>query len=193
LPGLVIGNVKLNLIGLLGHLLIAFLAVRGWQAFQRALRAGTSHLGDGSPVEPMDAERTGLGDLATLAFIASLGFMALEMVAGRLVTRHLGSSLYGWTSVIGVLLGGLSLGNFLGGKLADRIKSEKQASTLFLVASALVLYVLLSETPPRWLVRNPLGYLFRGEIAEPLAGGPDEFLHQPVFMFGYPWWFRVLW
>ena len=65
------------------------------------------------------------------------GFMALEMVAGRLVTRHLGSSIYGWTSVIGVLLAGLSLGNFLGGKIADFIKNEKQASWLFLAASIL--------------------------------------------------------
>ena len=62
-----------------------------------------------------------LTDLAVLSFVASLAFMALEMVAGRLVTRHLGSSIYGWTSVIGVLLGGLSLGNYLGGKVADRI------------------------------------------------------------------------
>ena len=49
----------------------------------------------------------------------SLAFMGFEMAPGRLVSRHLGSSIYGWTSVIGVLLGGLSLGNFLGGKLAD--------------------------------------------------------------------------
>ena len=66
-------------------------------------------------------------------------FMALEMVAGRLVTRHLGSSVYGWTSVIGVLLGGLSLGNFLGGKIADHVRRENQASWLFLVASVLKL------------------------------------------------------
>ena len=42
--------------------------------------------------------------LAALSFLASMTFMALEMVAGRMVTRHLGSSLYGWTSIIGVVL-----------------------------------------------------------------------------------------
>ena len=67
-----------------------------------------------------------------LAFVASLVFMSFEMVAGRLVQRYMGSSIYGWTSVIGVLLAGLSLGNFLGGKIADFVKSEKQASWLFL-------------------------------------------------------------
>ena len=70
--------------------------------------------------------RPKLADLAVLAFVASLAFMALEMVAGRLVTRHLGSSIYGWTSVIAVLLAGLSLGNFLGGKIADTSRTRSR-------------------------------------------------------------------
>ena len=82
-----------------------------------------------------------------LAFVASLAFMSFEMVAGRLVQRHLGSSIYGWTSVIGVLLAGLSLGNLLGGKIADFVKSEKQASWLFLAASILTLIVILAGHP----------------------------------------------
>jgi MFS family permease len=101
--------------------------------------------------EPIET-RTGLRDLAALAFVASLVFMALEMVAGRLVARHLGSSIYGWSSVIAVLLAGLSFGNFLGGKLADFIKNEKQASWLFLLASILILSVLVLETPPQWVL-----------------------------------------
>ncbi len=80
--------------------------------------------------------------------------MALEMVAGRLVTRHLGSSIYGWSSVIAVLLAGLSLGNLLGGKVADFIRNEQQASWLFLLASILTLSVIVMETPPyRFLVK----------------------------------------
>ena len=81
-------------------------------------------------------------------------FMALEMVAGRLVVRHLGSSIYGWSSVIAVLLAGLSMGNFLGGKVADFIKNEKQASWLFLLASILCLSVLVLETPPKWILHR---------------------------------------
>ena len=79
--------------------------------------------------------------------------MALEMVAGRLVQRHLGSSIYGWTSVIGVLLAGLSFGNFLGGKIADFVKNEKQASWLFLAASVLTL-TILSDGNPAAMVRG---------------------------------------
>ena len=86
-----------------------------------------------------------------LAFVASLVFMSFEMVAGRLVQRYMGSSIYGWTSVIGVLLAGLSLGNFLGGKIADFVKNEKQASWLFLAASVVTLIVIPLDTQPEFL------------------------------------------
>ncbi len=112
----------------------------------------------GKGKEPL-ATYTGLRDLAALAFVASLTFMALEMVAGRMVTRHLGSSIYGWSSVIAVLLAGLSLGNFLGGKIADFIHDERRASWLFLVASLLTLSVIFLETPPRFFATNVLGDL----------------------------------
>jgi len=53
-------------------------------------------------------------------FISSACIMVIELVAGRLIARHLGSSLYTWTSVIGVVLAGMALGNYVGGRLAGR-------------------------------------------------------------------------
>ena len=53
-----------------------------------------------------------------LAFFSSLCIMVLELVASRLVARHVGGSLIVWTSVIGIMLGGVCMGNFLGGRLA---------------------------------------------------------------------------
>ena len=47
--------------------------------------------------------------------------MTLELVSSRLVARHVGASLTVWTSVIGIILGGICLGNVLGGRLADRV------------------------------------------------------------------------
>ena len=40
----------------------------------------------------------------------------------RVVAKYFGNSLYTWTGVIGIVLGGISLGNYIGGKLADRFK-----------------------------------------------------------------------
>ncbi len=182
-------------LGLMGHALALILAVLAWKELREARAESLGAEADVAALEragEMPGGRVRLGDLALLSFIASLAFMAFEMVAGRLVQRHLGSSVYGWTSVIGVLLGGLSLGNYLGGKMADRIFSEKQASWLFLFASLLVATVLIAESPPSWLIRNPIGHYLQGEASQPLAGEEGAFLSQAIIMTGYPWWARVL-
>ena len=53
-------------------------------------------------------------------FLSSAALLVLEILAGRLLAPHIGVSLYTWTSIIGVILAGLSLGNWLGGIWADR-------------------------------------------------------------------------
>lgn len=61
--------------------------------------------------------------------------MALELVAGRLIAQYVGNSLYTWTSIIGVVLAGITIGNSLGGKLADRRAPSTYLGWLFLAAS----------------------------------------------------------
>jgi len=68
--------------------------------------------------------------------------MVVELVAGRLIARHLGSSLYTWTSIIAVILAGMSVGNVIGGKLADRWKPESILGWLFLSSSIIVVLTL---------------------------------------------------
>ena len=68
-------------------------------------------------------------------FITSACVMAMELVASRLISRTVGSSLYAWTSVIGVVLAGVTLGNFLGGYLADRPQRGRSVARLYLFAS----------------------------------------------------------
>ncbi len=67
-----------------------------------------------------------------IAFISSFCVMVIELVASRILAPHIGVSLYTWTSVIGVILAGIAIGNFSGGKIADKYPSP------------LVLVVLLS-------------------------------------------------
>src|SRR5512142_590022 len=55
-----------------------------------------------------------------IVFIASFCALVIELVAGRIVAPYVGVSLYTWTSVIGVVLAGISIGAFLGGRIADR-------------------------------------------------------------------------
>ncbi|MHC4573733.1 MAG: fused MFS/spermidine synthase [Planctomycetota bacterium] len=94
-------------------------------------------------------------------FLSSACIMVLELVAGRLIARHLGSSLYTWTSVIGVVLAGISIGNYLGGRIADRCSPRKALAVLFAVSSAtcvaiVVLNNLVGDWMLMWYLRWPL-------------------------------------
>lgn len=68
--------------------------------------------------------RRAFGDAATLLLTASLG-MVVEIAAGRLLAPHVGMSLYTWTAVIAVVVGGFSVGHLWGGRLADRLPERR--------------------------------------------------------------------
>jgi len=55
-----------------------------------------------------------------IVFIASFCTLVIELVAGRIMAPYVGVSLYTWTSIIGVVLAGISIGAYLGGRIADR-------------------------------------------------------------------------
>ncbi len=74
-----------------------------------------------------------------------MGVMIIGLVASRLVSKYFGSSLYTWTGIIGVVLGGISLGNYLGGRLADRFAARKIIAILLLSASLLCFLILLLD------------------------------------------------
>lgn len=80
--------------------------------------------------------------LYAIAFIASGCTLVIELVAGRLLAPYIGVSLYTWTSVIGVILAGISIGNFLGGRLADRYPGPSVLG-LTLVAASLTSFITL--------------------------------------------------
>ncbi len=79
-------------------------------------------------------------------FVSSVLLMILEIVAGRIIAPYVGVSLYTWSSVIGVVLGGLSLGNWLGGRWADRGAAEREVGIILLCSSAASIAVLLLLT-----------------------------------------------
>jgi spermidine synthase len=95
------------------------------------------------------ANRRLLAGYSATVFVSSALLLVLEIVAGRLVAPYVGVSLYTWTSIIGVILAGLSLGNWIGGVWADRGASGRSVGW---VLAAGGLYCLLSLT-----LLNPLG------------------------------------
>ena len=88
--------------------------------------------------------------LYVIVFLASACTLVLEIVAGRLLAPQLGVSIYTWTSIIGIVLAGISVGNYIGGRLADRFPPASTLGLTLLGASLLSFAVLalLPEVPP---------------------------------------------
>ncbi|MFC1943506.1 fused MFS/spermidine synthase [Chloroflexota bacterium] len=81
-----------------------------------------------------------------IAFISSFCVMVIELIAGRILAPHIGVSLYTWTSIIGVILAGIALGNYLGGKIADRRPSVLVLVAIFLVGGLATIAILPATT-----------------------------------------------
>jgi len=81
-----------------------------------------------------------------IAFISSFCVMVIELIAARLLAPYIGISLYTWTSVIGVILAGIALGNYLGGKVADRWPSPLVLAAMFFAGALLTIAILPATT-----------------------------------------------
>lgn len=65
-------------------------------------------------------------------FISGTSLMALEINASRILAPYFGTSLFVWTSIIGIVLLALSLGYYFGGKIADRFPEARMLFGLIL-------------------------------------------------------------
>lgn len=88
-------------------------------------------------------------------FLSGVCGMAIEMCAARLLAPYFGTSQVVWANLIGLILLYLSLGYFLGGRLADRYPSEF-ALTLLLLCAAVSMALIPLISPPI-LQRGALG------------------------------------
>jgi MFS family permease len=79
-------------------------------------------------------------------FLAGLGVMAAEMTAPRLLAPSFGTTRLIWTNIIGTVLASLTLGAWLGGKLADRRPTLRAYATTLALAGLLLAAVPLA--PP---------------------------------------------
>ena len=81
--------------------------------------------------------------LNATVFLSGAAIMTVELVASRLIARYLGSSLYTWTGVLGVILAGMSLGNYLGGRMADTARNlPGRIAAMFFAGAAACLAIL---------------------------------------------------
>ena len=63
--------------------------------------------------------------LEIIIFIINAIYMVLELIASRILSPYFGNSNLVWTSVIGIILLSTSVGNYIGGIIADKKDSKK--------------------------------------------------------------------
>lgn len=78
--------------------------------------------------------------LGISVFVCGAVVMIFELVGSRVLGPYFGTSIFVWTSLIGVILGSLSLGYYFGGKIADK-KPNIKALSLIIFLSAIFVYL----------------------------------------------------
>ncbi len=86
----------------------------------------------------------------TVFLCGALG-MVLELVAARVLSPYVGSSNLIWTTIIGVMLTSMSIGYWIGGKLADKDPHRNRLSNLILLGAIFTSLIPIEET---LLVKN---------------------------------------
>ena len=117
--------------------------------------------------------------LETTVFVCGALVMIYEIIGSRLLSPYIGASTYVWTSLIGVILGALSLGYWLGGKLADRKPDIKILAFVIFLAGGMVsatillndlILSLIAESSIRLEIKSLLGALLLFAPASVLLG-----------------------
>lgn len=83
--------------------------------------------------------------LELTVFVCGALVMIYEIIGSRLLSPYIGTSTYVWTSLIGVILAALSLGYWLGGKIADKKPEIKILAAIIFGAGGLVSVTILIQ------------------------------------------------
>ena len=102
--------------------------------------------------------------LLLFVFLAGSGSMATEICASRLLAPYFGDSTMVWANIIGLILASLSLGYWLGGKLADRRPSPSLLGAIVLAAALCVAVVPFVAHPLLERGASGIGQLAVGAV-----------------------------
>ena len=85
--------------------------------------------------------------LEAAVFLCGTVLMIIEIVGSRILAPYFGVTIISWTVLIGVILSFLSLGYFIGGRLAD-YKSKPEILANIILLSALTVFIIIPINIP---------------------------------------------
>jgi spermidine synthase len=121
--------------------------------------------------------------LQALVLAAGAGSTSTEICASRLLAPYFGASTVVWANVIGLVLAALSLGYWLGGRVADRRPQPHVLGAIVVAAGALVAVVPFAARPLLDLTVRGLDNVSTGAIVGSFLGSLVLFA-PPVVLLG---------
>ncbi len=93
-----------------------------------------------------------------IVFFTSAAVLVLEILAGRVLAPYVGVTLQTYTGIIGVILAGIALGSFYGGRLADRREPRALLGPIIALGGVLALASLpiVTVVGPLLASRDPV-------------------------------------
>ncbi|NUM25313.1 MAG: fused MFS/spermidine synthase [Candidatus Buchananbacteria bacterium] len=88
-----------------------------------------------------------IGKLEIIIFVSGSVVMVLELIGSRIVAPYLGTSIFVWASLIGIILGALSLGYYLGGRFSKTNPNLQFLGRTLLLAGLSILLITLIQKP----------------------------------------------
>ncbi len=115
--------------------------------------------------------------LEVAVFVCGALVMIYEIIGSRILSPHIGTSTYVWTSLIGVILAALSLGYWLGGKMADKKPDIKVlASAIFFAGGAVAVTILIKDVALAGIAQMQIPLEIRSVFAALLLFAPASVL-----------------
>jgi spermidine synthase len=102
--------------------------------------------------------------LEPVVFLAGGATLAIEIAASRLLAPYFGSSTVVWANIIGLTLAYLSLGYWLGGRIADRRPESRLLARIILLAAAALVITPFAARPILDLAVRGLDALSLGSV-----------------------------
>lgn len=112
-----------------------------------------------------------------IAFSSGFALLSFELVASRILAPAVGSSIYVWTSIIGVIIAALAAGYNYGGKLADKRVTPLDITWLLLGSSAAITVTMLgAPVLLDVILSTPSDPRVQGMVASVILFAPASFL-----------------
>jgi spermidine synthase len=115
--------------------------------------------------------------LEIVVFLCGAVVMIFEIAGTRVLGPYLGTSIFIWTSLIGIILGSLSLGYWVGGRIADQKPSFSALAWIIMLAAVFIgITSLVGNTLLTYLPRFISGLKWQSVVA-------SIFLFAPASIF----------